>query len=185
MVSWRTGTEYGIGPVQEAWASRSGYDSPLHLGDRTLAAKTFRCRLVTPAAQVLDEQVTYASVPAWDGLFGVLPGRAPIVAKLGLGELRLEFPDRAGAQGGERSFLVEDGFVQMVNDRLTILAAKAFPTESLSVTEAEKELAEADRRTVTEADATKRRLESERLGRDRARARTKVRLAKMASGRGI
>ena len=88
-----------------------------------MATKSFRCRLVTPAAMVLDEAVTYASVPAWDGLFGVLPGRAPIVAKLGLGELRLEYADKGGAaggRGGERSFLVEDGFVQMVNDKLTI-----------------------------------------------------------------
>ena len=144
-----------------------------------MAAKTFRCRLVTPAAQVLDEQVTYASVPAWDGLFGVLANRAPIVAKLGLGELRLEFPDKAA----ERSFLVEDGFVQMVNNKLTILAAKAFPVESLSVAEAEKELAAAEGATATETDPTKRRVESDRLSRDRARARAKVRLAKRAPGR--
>ena len=150
-----------------------------------MAAKTFRCRLITPAAQVLDEPVTYASVPAWDGLFGVLPGRAPIVAKLGLGELRLEFPDKGSTRGGERSFLVEDGFVQMVNDKLTILAAKAFATESLSVGDAERELAEAERRSVTEAEPSKRRIETERLSKDRARARGKVALACKESGRGI
>jgi F-type H+-transporting ATPase subunit epsilon len=141
--------------------------------------------LITPAAQVLDEPVTYASVPAWDGLFGVLPGRAPIVAKLGVGELRLDFPEKGPAHGGSRSFLVEDGFVQMVNDKLTILAAKAFPTETLSVGDAEKELAEAERRTITESDPTKRRVETERLTKDRARARAKLTLAKKAGGRGI
>ncbi len=148
-----------------------------------MATKSFRCRLITPAAQVLDEQVTYASVPAWDGLFGVLPGRAPIVAKLGLGELRLEFADKGSGKPAERSFLVEDGFVQMVNDKLTILAAKAFPTETLSAADAEKELAEAQRRTVNETDATKKRIETERLAKDRARARAKVRLARHAGGR--
>jgi F-type H+-transporting ATPase subunit epsilon len=90
-------------------------------------AKTFRCRLITPAAQVLDDQVTYASVPAWDGLFGVLPGRAPIVAKLGKGTLRLDYP--SGAPGASKWFKVEDGFVQMVNDKLTILATKATETK--------------------------------------------------------
>jgi F-type H+-transporting ATPase subunit epsilon len=89
-------------------------------------AKTFRCRLITPTAQVLDDQVTYASVPAWDGLFGVLPDRAPIVAKLGKGKLRLDYP--AGGAGSSKTFAVEDGFVQMVNNKLTILATKA--TES-------------------------------------------------------
>jgi F-type H+-transporting ATPase subunit epsilon len=145
-----------------------------------LAAKTFRCRLITPAAQVLDEPVVHAQVPAWDGLFGVLPGRAPIVAKLGLGELRLDMAD----SGKSRSFLVEDGFAQMVNDKLTILAAKAFPAESLTVADAEKELAAAERATSTEVDPIKLRVETDRLAKDRARARAKVALAKKAGGRG-
>jgi F-type H+-transporting ATPase subunit epsilon len=148
-------------------------------------AKTFRCRLITPAAQVLDEPVTYASVPAWDGLFGVLPGRAPIVAKLGLGELRLDFPDSGSAKGGSRTFLVEDGFVQMVNDKLTILATKAFPVEGISDGEAEKELADAERATPKSAEGSQRRLEQERIEKDKARARAKVALARKAGGRGI
>lgn len=146
-----------------------------------MAESTFQCKLITPEAKVLDEPVTYASVPAWDGLFGVLPNRAPIVAKLGLGELRLDFPGASGARGGSRSFLVEDGFVQMVNNRLTILAAKAIPTESITASDAKAELAEADARTVPEgtpdAKATK-----ERLARDRRRAQLKVRLAGRSGG---
>lgn len=143
-----------------------------------MAAKTFRCRLITPVAQVLDEPVTYASVPAWDGLFGILPDRAPIVAKLGLGELRLDLASTQGGKGESRSFLVEDGFVQMVNNRLTILASKAFPTESLNAKEAAAELAEAEARQIAETDPTKRKLEQERLKKDRDRARAKVRLAR-------
>ena len=65
----------------------------LYLLSRPMAANSFQCRLITPTAKVLDEAVVYASVPAWDGLMGVLPNRAPIVAKLGLGELRLQFAD--------------------------------------------------------------------------------------------
>ena len=84
-------------------------------------AKTFRCRLITPVAQVLDEQVVHAYVPAWDGYFGVLVDRAPIVAKLGKGELRQDYPGGAAS----KSFQVEDGFVQMINNRLTVLATKA------------------------------------------------------------
>jgi F-type H+-transporting ATPase subunit epsilon len=92
-------------------------------------AKTFRCRLITPTAQVLDDQVIYASVPAWDGLFGVLPGRAPIVAKLGKGTLRLDYPTGGQGPSGSKAFAVEDGFVQMVNNKLTILATKAEATK--------------------------------------------------------
>lgn len=140
-------------------------------------AKTFRCRLITPAAQVLDDEIVFASLPAWDGLFGVLADHAPIVAKLGLGELRVDFPGKGAAAGGSRAFLVEDGFVQMVNNRLTVLAGKAIPTETLSATEAEAELREAESRSVP-ADATDAKLALDRLARDRARARLKVRLAR-------
>jgi F-type H+-transporting ATPase subunit epsilon len=134
--------------------------------------------LITPAAQVLDEQVEYASVPAWDGLFGVMVDRAPIVAKLGLGELRLDFPAGPGG-GGSRSFLVEDGFVQMVNNKLTVLATKAIPVESLSESEAKAELAEAQSRHAENP------AEREKLKADRARASAKLALAKRGAGRGI
>lgn len=148
-----------------------------------MAAKSFRCRLITPVAQVLDEQVTSAVIPAWDGLFGVLPNRAPIVAKLGLGELTLDFADSGKGKGGSRSFLVEDGFVQMVNNKLTILAAKAIPTESLSVADAQAELREAEaRRPDASKNAT---VEADRLRADKARARMKMQLAQKSGGKGI
>jgi F-type H+-transporting ATPase subunit epsilon len=148
--------------------------APDLLGEAALA-KTFRCRLITPTAQVLDEQVTYASVPAWDGLFGVLPDRAPIVAKLGLGELRLDYDGK----GASKSFLVEDGFVQMIENRLTVLATKAIPVESLSETEAKAELAEAEARVIPgAAQGAERKAEVDRISKDRSRARAKLRLAR-------
>ena len=45
------------------------------------------------------------------------------------GELRVDFPDRGNAKGGSRSFFVADGFVQMLNNELTILAARGRPGE--------------------------------------------------------
>jgi len=138
-----------------------------------LAGKTFRCRLITPAAQLLDAPVTYASIPAWDGLFGVLVDRAPIVAKLGLGELKLELADRAGT----KSYLVQDGFVQMVNNKLTILASKAFPTESLNTSEAQAELAAAEREQPKSNDPTQKKIEQDRIAAARALAKEKLRLA--------
>jgi F-type H+-transporting ATPase subunit epsilon len=148
-----------------------------------LAAKTFHCRLITPVAKVLDEEVTYASVPAWDGLFGAMPGRAPMVAKLGTGELRLDFPDRDGARGGSRSFLVEDGFVQMVNDRMTILAARAIPVESIDAQAAQTELQDIERRALPTEAGAGRTLAHERREKDKAFARAKVNMARKFNGR--
>jgi F-type H+-transporting ATPase subunit epsilon len=141
-------------------------------------AKTFQCSLITPAAEVLKDQVVYASIPAWDGLFGVMPGRAPIVAKLGLGELRLDYPEA----GRSRSFLVEDGFVQMVNDSLKILATRAIPTESITESDARAELASANAREVP-MDHPHRQAELAKVSKDRRRAELMLRLARQGGRR--
>ncbi len=145
--------------------------------------KTFRCQLVTPSAKLLDEEVTYANVPAWDGLFGVLPGRAPLLAQLGLGELTVTFPDTTG-KGGERSYVIDGGFVKMAGNTLTILAETAVPAEELTETDAKAELAEAEARTVP-ADAADPATAQQRLSRDRQRAALKLRLAQAGRSKGI
>ncbi len=140
-------------------------------------AKSFRCRLVTPEAQVFDSQASSAVVPVWDGLLGILPGRAPMVMQMGAGELRVDFAD--AAKGGSRAFFVNDGFVQMVGNELTILAANAVPAEKLSETEAQAELSAANaRRTEGEPPAS-----VERIRKARASAAAKVRAARSLGGR--
>lgn len=148
-----------------------------------MAQKTIQCRLITPTAKVLDEAVTYASLPAWDGLMGIMPSRGAMVAKLGIGELRLDFPDTDKSKGGSRSFLVEEGFAQIVDSKLTILAGKATPVESLVASDAEAELKTVLAKTATGADAAARALDAARIRTAQAVARAKVRLAK--SGKGI
>jgi F-type H+-transporting ATPase subunit epsilon len=145
-----------------------------------MANSTFRCRLITREALVLDEQATAAVVPAWDGLMGVLPGRAPIVAQLGSGELRLDFPDSGSAKGGSRAFFVDDGFVQMVNNELTVLAVTAVPAESMNESEAQAEVAElAARKTDGLPQAEKDRIRDKQQ-----RAAAKLRTARSFKTRG-
>jgi len=136
-------------------------------------AKTFRCKLVTPTASLMDEPVTYASVPAWDGLFGVLPGRAPILARLGIGELRVETAD--GGRTG-KSFLIEGGFVQMAADQLTVLAERATPAEKLSEAEAEAQLKAANSKPTPEG--ADRAVKAAALDREKTVARARVVIAK-------
>jgi F-type H+-transporting ATPase subunit epsilon len=138
-----------------------------------MAKKTFNCTIITPQERLLDEEVTYVNLPLHDGLMGILPGRSPSLAKLGLGELKI-----TSAVGGDRSYMLEDGFAQMVSGSLTLLAKSAVPVESLSEEEANAELAEANARNATEGD------EMRRITRDRDRARLKIRLAKTFRGSG-
>jgi len=149
-----------------------------------VASKTVKCQVVTPSESLIDEEVTYASVPGWDGLFGVMHGGSPLVARLGVGELRLDFPDTAQAKGGSRSYYIDGGFAKMSDEGLTILAEAAIPVESLEKTEAEAELAEAMARQVdiTSRDAAE---QSDKIALDRLRARTKLRLASNSRKHGI
>jgi len=137
-------------------------------------AETIHCTLVTPDARLLDEQVVYASVPAWDGQVGIAPGRAPLLAKLGAGALRLDFAD-----GASRSFFVQGGFVQMVGSELTLLSDKAAPAEDLVASDAAKELAAVHQQKAAGDTEIEARLATEHA------AREKVRLAQMVQRKGI
>ncbi len=101
-------------------------------------ADTFRCSLVTPERQVLDETVTYASIPAWDGQIGLMHLRAPLLAKLGDGILRLEF-----VEGGTRWFFLAGGFAQMKDDKLSLLTQEAVAAEEVVRKDAEAALEKA------------------------------------------
>jgi F-type H+-transporting ATPase subunit epsilon len=100
-------------------------------------AKTFHCTVITPERPVLEREATFVAFPAFDGEMGVLPHRAPILAKLGAGELRVESPE------GNADFFINGGFAQMVDDKLTLLTEEAKPKAELDSAQAARELAAA------------------------------------------
>lgn len=138
-----------------------------------MADKPFRCKLITPQSRIFDARISYASIPMWDGKIGVMAGAGALVGKLGFGELRVEFVDRYEIgvkleESGRKSWFVEGGFVQNVNNELTILAEKATEMEQVSETDAKAELAEANARRSTDT------MEMDRITRDRQRALAKL-----------
>jgi len=127
----------------------------------------FTCTVVTPEQSLLEEDVKHVSIPAWDGRMGVLPRRAPLLAKLGYGPLELEL-----AGGGKQRYFVGGGFVQMKGERLTLLTDEAKPVEQIDAAEAEAALKEAQAlRGITADEVAKR-------DRDTERARAMVAVAK-------
>lgn len=136
-------------------------------------ANTFHCSIVTPTKSVLDDDVTYISLPAWDGQQGVMAGQSPVLTKLGIGTLRLDFPE-----GGSRWYLIENGFAQVQNGTVTLLTESATAAETISMQDAEAELAEANAR-VTSAVEDRTKVEQ-----DQARAMAKKNLAEIISTRG-
>lgn len=124
-------------------------------------ADTFRCTLVTPEQQLLDESVVYASIPAWDGQIGLAPQRAPLLVKLGDGALRLDF-----AKGGSRWFFLAGGFAQMKDNRLSLVTDEAVPAEEIVRKDAEASLREAEAKpAVTDEEVAR---QQRRIARSRA-----------------
>lgn len=136
--------------------------------------KVFHCSVVTPEEKLIDGEVTYASIPAWDGQWGIAPGKSPLLVKLGIGSLRLDFQ-----VGGSRWYVIEGGFAQMIGAELTILSNKAIKAEHLIESDAQKEL---DRALAIVAVG-----EEETIERDTAvkAAREKRSMARHAAHRGI
>ena len=114
-------------------------------------AKTFQLSVVTPEGSVVDADATSAVFPAYDGEYGVLPGHAPLLCLVGIGELRVstEGEDRRSTT---RSWYVDGGFAEVSDDKMIILTEEAVPVAELSVKEAEKLLEQARNMTVTGPD---------------------------------
>jgi F-type H+-transporting ATPase subunit epsilon len=96
-----------------------------------------QCVVVTPEQAVLDEPVDFVALPMYDGELGVLPGRAPLIGRLGPGELRT----RRGTQ--THRYYVDGGFAQVRANVVTVLTPRAVPAKEINLKAAEESLAEA------------------------------------------
>jgi F-type H+-transporting ATPase subunit epsilon len=102
-----------------------------------------QCVVVTPERKVLDEVVAFVALPLYDGELGVLPGRAPLIGRLGFGELRT----RVGST--TRRYFVDGGFAQVRDDVVTVLTGRAIPVDELDTAVAAEELDQARARRAT------------------------------------
>ncbi|HTQ96192.1 MAG TPA: F0F1 ATP synthase subunit epsilon [Candidatus Acidoferrum sp.] len=98
--------------------------------------------VVTPEKQLLRETVVEVTIPGLDGELGVLPGHAPLITELGIGELRY----KTSASGQPVLLAVLRGFAEVLPDRVTILAETAERAEEIDVARAEAAKARAEQR---------------------------------------
>lgn len=94
-----------------------------------------RVRLVTPDHILVDETVDAVEIPSATGDFEVLYGAAPLLAVLGAGEVRLH----GGEADGQR-YHVARGFVEVLPERVTILAETAVKPEEIDTGAAQQML---------------------------------------------
>src|ERR671935_1285976 len=87
--------------------------------------------IVTPDRALIREEVDEVVVPGAEGELGVLPGHTPLLSSLKVGELWYR-------QGQEKHYLaIAFGFVEVLPDRVTVLAQIAERAEDIDVTRAE------------------------------------------------
>jgi len=80
---------------------------------------SIKVQVVSPEAILYDGAATSLTVPAYDGLIGILPRHAPMLALLGRGVLKVK------AAAGERHFRVGGGFVQVRSNVVRVVAEEA------------------------------------------------------------
>jgi F-type H+-transporting ATPase subunit epsilon len=97
-------------------------------------------RLVTPDRVLLDATAESVELPSMSGYMEALYGAAPLLAELGAGEVRLH-----GGSSGDQKFFVAWGFVEVLPQRVTILAETAMHPNEIDRAEAQKQLQEGDK----------------------------------------
>jgi F-type H+-transporting ATPase subunit epsilon len=97
-------------------------------------------RLVTPDRVLVDATAEAVELPSMSGYLEALYGAAPLLAELGAGEVRLH-----GGTSGDQIFFVAWGFVEVLPERVTILAETALHPNEIDRAEAERELQEGEK----------------------------------------
>jgi F-type H+-transporting ATPase subunit epsilon len=91
----------------------------------------FTLEVITPTRLVVRETVSEAQIPVLGGYIGVLPGHTPLLAEIGIGELSVHVGSRL------HSYTAIGGFVEVLADRVIVLAGLAERPEEIDVARAQ------------------------------------------------
>jgi F-type H+-transporting ATPase subunit epsilon len=131
-------------------------------------AEGLTLEVATPTRLVAAEVVDEVVVPGSEGYFGVLPGHAPLLATLGIGELTY----RKGRE--EFHLAVAGGFAEVRNDKVIVLADTAERPAEIERERAERARQRAEQRL---AGRSHEEVDYARALRARARALTRLQVA--------
>ncbi len=115
-------------------------------------ADTFQLEIVTPEKVVVRDTAEEMQIPGKSGYLGVLPGHAPLITELAVGEISY----RRGSD--TQRLAVAWGFAEVLSDKVTILAETAEKASEIDVSRAQEAKKRAEQRLAasnTEVDATR------------------------------
>jgi F-type H+-transporting ATPase subunit epsilon len=118
--------------------------------------------IVTPERALLEEVADFIALPMIDGELGVLPGRLPLIGRLGVGELRVKQGEAL------KRFFVDGGFAQIRGNTVSVLTPSALPAEALKTETAEQ--------AMRNSETMPTRTPDEREWKTRAQSRARAQL---------
>ncbi len=89
-------------------------------------------KVVTPDREVVSLDVDEVTLPSVDGYMGVLPGHAPLLARLDVGEVTY----RAGRE--QSYFAVSGGIAEVLGGSVQILAETCEPADEIDLDRAQR-----------------------------------------------
>jgi|SRR5579859_2610907 len=104
---------------------------------------TFKLEIVTPEKKVVDTAAEEVQIPAKNGYLGVLPGHAPLITELSVGEITYR------EASAEQKLAVAWGFAEVLPDKVTILAESAEKPSEIDVARARKAKERAEQRLTS------------------------------------
>jgi F-type H+-transporting ATPase subunit epsilon len=106
-------------------------------------ADTFQLEIVTPEKKVVDTAAAEIQIPGKNGYLGILPGHAPLITELAVGEITFH------VGSDEQRLAVAWGFAEVLPDKVTILAESAERPAEIDVERARKAKERAEQRLAS------------------------------------
>jgi F-type H+-transporting ATPase subunit epsilon len=106
-------------------------------------AEVFQLEIVTPEKKLVDTAAEDVQIPGKNGYLGILPGHAPLITELAVGEVKFH------AGGAEQRLAVAWGFAEVLPDKVTVLAETAERPAEIDVERARKAKERAEQRLTS------------------------------------
>jgi F-type H+-transporting ATPase subunit epsilon len=106
-------------------------------------AETFQLEIVTPEKKVVETAAEEVQIPGKNGYLGILPGHAPLITELSVGEITYR------ENSTEQKLAVAWGFAEVLPTKVTILAETAERPTEIDVERARKAKERAEQRLAS------------------------------------
>lgn len=105
----------------------------------------FQIVVVTPEKTALEQNADFVTLPAIDGELGVMAHHAPLIARLGFGEMRIQ------SAGKTSRYYVDGGLAQIANNVVSVLSGRAVAASDINAQEVQRQLETAESETASDS----------------------------------